>query len=84
MKTLTNEEIEQVSGGFSINWTDVRNGAALIGLGITIAAAAGLTGGLGVAVILGAGTIGEIITGGVAVGLAGAGGYEAGSGLNFE
>lgn len=84
MKTLTHDEVEQVSGGFSINWPEVRNGAALVGLGISIAVAAGLTGGLGVGIILGAGTIGELVSGGVAVGLAGAGGYEAGSGIAFD
>ncbi len=84
MKTLTNDEVDQVSGGMSINWASVRNGAALVGLGISIVVAAGLTGGLAVGVILGAGTVGELVSGGVALGLAGAGGYEAGSAITFD
>ena len=84
MKILTHDEIDQVSGGLKINWVSVRNGAALAGLGITIAVAAGLTGGLAVGVIFGAGTIGELMSGGVALGLAAAGGYQAGSGIRFD
>lgn len=84
MNILTHDEIDQVSGGLVINWGNVRNGAAIAGLGISIAVAAGLTGGLAVGVILGAGTIGELLSGGAALGLAAAGGYEAGSGITFD
>ena len=75
---LTNQELMNIDGG--INWGVVAAGAGIVGLGLAIAATGGLAT-VPVAVILGAGTAGEIAVAGAAVGCAAVGGYGMGTGL---
>jgi hypothetical protein len=75
MKELTVSEVESVSGRGNIS-----TGLQLIGAGLGLAAAAGL-GGIPILVLLGAGTAGELLVAGGALGLAGAGGGFLGWGL---
>ena len=76
MRELTLNEVEVVSGG-DVDWGVVGTGAGLIGLGIAIAATGGLAG-LGVGLIVGAGTFGEMAVAGAAVASAGLGGFAIG------
>lgn len=76
---LTNQGLMNIDGG--INWGVVAAGAGIVGLGLAIAATGGLAT-VPVAVILGAGTAGEIAVAGAAFfGCAAVGGYGMGTGL---
>ncbi len=82
MRELTDLEVEQVSGGIEVNWMVFATGIAVIGLGVAIASTAGLAP-VGVGIILGAGSFGEIGLGVVSVGLAGGGSILSGSAISF-
>ena len=77
MRELSLNEVQSVAGG-DIDWSMVGAAVAIVGLGVAIAATGGLAG-IGVGIIAGAGTVGEIGVAATAVALAGAGGVVAGS-----
>jgi len=80
MRELTPQELDQVSG--AVDTGAIGAGISLVGLGLGIAVAAGLAL-VPVGVILGAGTLGELLIAGSAVSLSGGGGYLVGSALCY-
>ncbi len=78
MNQLTMTELDEVSAG--LTWQQIGVGVAIVSLAISIAATGGLAA-IPVGTILGAGLASEIGLAGFAVGLAGAGGAVAGSGM---
>lgn len=78
MQEVTMNDADAIGGG--VTWQQVSARLGMLALGITIAATGGL-GGIAIGVIAGAGTAGELGLAGVALGLAGAGGFTLGGGL---
>ncbi len=76
---LTEQELMSTDGG--VDWAAIGVGIAAVGLAVAIVGTAGLAT-VPVAVIVGAGTAGEIALAGASVALAGAGGAAAGYGLS--
>lgn len=76
---LSNQELMSVDGG--IDWNAIKTGLAIVALGVAIAATAGLAT-VPIAVIVGAGTVGEIVVAGAAVTAAATGGATIGYGLS--
>lgn len=80
MRELTPRELDEVSG--AVNASTVSAGASLIALGVGIAVAGGLAL-VPVGILVGAGTLGELLLAGSAVSLSAGGGYLAGTGLCY-
>lgn len=80
MRELTQRELKEVSGALDAG--TIGAGASLIGLGIGIAVAGSLAL-VPVGILLGAGTLGELLLAGSAVSLSAGGGYLAGAGLCY-
>lgn len=78
MRELTVSELEYVSGGVDLAAIGV--GIAAVGLGLAIVGTAGLAS-IPIGILIGAGTVGEIVVGGAAVVLAAGGGFGIGYGL---
>ena len=81
IRELDLAEMERVAGGLQA--TTIGVGIGIIGLGVAIAATGGLAA-IPIGIIAGAGTAGEMLVAGAAIGAAAGGGALVGTGISAE